>query len=392
MLKIAVVTRYFPSSAEPWQGRSLYQTLRVLVRKADVRVFYSNASYPSLLKPRSRSYDKLDASFSPPDVKVNYYDYPALPVLSRPLNGWSAARALLPAVREFSPDLVFSCFLYPDGYAALKIGKALAVPVVAMSIGSDINRIDDPISAMHTRSVLRGADFVVTVSGDLRSKAITMGASPQKTRAIVNGCDLSVFHVRDRLEARQKLGIDPVAEAVVYLGRMDVKKGLRELVEAATLLRAERPNLHTYMIGEGPDRPVIESAIQAHNAANHIHALPGCAFDDVAVWMAAADLVTLPSYMEGCPNVILEALASGRPVVATRVGGIPEIMNDEYGQLVPPGSPAKLAQALASVLDRSWDEDAISALGSRSWEVVAAELLEIFKSLDSKRLAGSHTR
>ena len=91
MLKIAVVTRYFPSSAEPWQGRSLYQTLRLLAREADVRVFYPNASYPSLLKPRSRNYDKLDASFAPPDVKVSYYNYFALPVVSRPLNGLVAS-------------------------------------------------------------------------------------------------------------------------------------------------------------------------------------------------------------------------------------------------------------------------------------------------------------
>ena len=77
--------------------------------------------------------------------------------------------------------------------------------------------------------------------------------------------------------------------------------------------------------------------------------------------MAAADLVTLPSYMEGCPNVVLEALACGRPVVATNVGGIPEIMSDECGQLVPPRDPSALAQALASVLDRTWDAAAISA-------------------------------
>jgi glycosyltransferase involved in cell wall biosynthesis len=381
LLKIAVVTRYFPSSAEPWQGRSLYQTLRLLAREADVRVFYPNASYPSLLKPRSRNYDKLDASFAPPDVKVSYYNYFALPVVSRPLNGLVASRALLPDVRDFSPDLIFSCFLYPEGYAALRIGRALAVPVVAMSIGSDINRIGDPISAMHTRTVLRETDFLVTVSGDLRNKAVAMGASPEKTRAVVNGCDLSVFHVRDRLEARRKLGIDPAAEAVVYIGRMDVKKGLRELVEAADSLHPARPNLHVYLIGEGPDRPVVESAIQAQNATGSIHALPGCAFDDVAIWMAAANLVVLPSYMEGCPNVVLEALASGRPVVATNVGGIPEIMSDECGRLVSPRSPAELAQALASVLDRTWDARAISAHGSRSWEAVAAELLEIFETL-----------
>src|SRR5664280_3362309 len=101
--------------------------------------------------------------------------------------------------------------------------------------------------------------------------------------------DLSVFHVRNRLEARQKLHIDPAVEAVIYIGRMDVKKGLRELVEAAASLYPQRPKLHVYLIGEGPDRALIESAIETHNAAGYIHALPGCAFDDVAVWMAAAD-------------------------------------------------------------------------------------------------------
>ncbi|MGA2171257.1 MAG: glycosyltransferase [Terracidiphilus sp.] len=392
MLKIAVVTRYFPSSAEPWQGRSAYQTLCVLAREADVLVFYPNAAYPSLLKPRSRTYDNLDASYSPPDVKANYYDYPALPLVSRPLNGWMAARVLLPHVRGFAPDLIFSCFLYPDGYAALKIGKVLSVPVVAMSIGSDINRIGDPISALHTRTVLREVDFLVTVSDDLRKKAVVMGAPPEKTRAILSGCDLSVFHVRDRLEARQKLHIDPATEAVVYIGRMDAKKGLRELVEAAASLRLLRPDLHVYMVGEGPDRPLIESAIQANNAASYIHALPECTFDDVAVWMAAANLVTLPSYMEGCPNVVLEALACGRPVVATNVGGIPEIMSDECGRLVPPREPAELAQALASVLDRTWNAMAISAHWSRSWSAVAAELLEIFESLVSIRQAPVHAQ
>ena len=78
--------------------------------------------------------------------------------------------------------------------------------------------------------------------------------------------------------------------------------------------------------------------------------------------MAAANLITLPSYMEGCPNVVLEALASGRPVVATNVGGIPEILSKECGELVPPRDAAALAKALASVLDRSWDAGAISAL------------------------------
>ena len=309
MLKIAVVTAHFPSSAQPTHGKPAYQTLRVLSKSSDVQVFYPHAVYPSLLKPRSRIYDDFDASYNLPGVNAGYYDYPVLPLVSRPFNGWMVARALLPHVRSFAPDLVLSYFLYPDGYAALKIGKALGVPVVAMGVGSDVHNIRDRFSAMHTRTVLREVDFLVAISDDLRKRMVAMGASPEKTRTILSGCDVSVFHPADRLEARRKLHLDPNAEAVVFIGRMDVKKGLRELVEAAVSLHPLRPDLHVYMVGEGADRPLIEGAIQANNAASYIHTLSECAFDDVAVWMAASDLVTLPSYMEGCPNVVLEALA-----------------------------------------------------------------------------------
>lgn len=390
MLRIAVITRYFPSSAEPAQGRSAYQALRVLARRAEVRVFYPNAAYPAVLKPRSRTYSSLDPTYSPEGVNTSYYDYPALPVLSRPLNGWLAARTLLPHVSAFTPDLIFSYFLYPEGCAALKIGKALKIPVVAESIGSDINRIGDPISAMHTRAVLRQTEFVLAVSDDLRKKAVTMGASPEKSRAMVNGCDLEAFKVRDRAETRRKLGIDPAVEAVVYIGRMDTKKGLLELVDAAASLHPVRPNLHVFLVGDGADKGLVQAAIQANRASSYVHVLSGCPFEDVALWMAAADVVTLPSYMEGCPNVVLEALACGRPIVATNVGGIPEIMNNDCGRLVPARDSAALARGLAEVLDGTWDAGAISAKWSRSWETVAAELLTLFESLVSHHRATVH--
>jgi glycosyltransferase involved in cell wall biosynthesis len=212
-----------------------------------------------------------------------------------------------------------------------------------------------------------------------------MGAAEAKTRAIVNGCDTSVFYVRDRGEARQKLSMDSDVEAVVYVGRMDMRKGLRELVQAAVALRARRPRLYVYLVGEGPDKPALAAAIEQDGAGEYIHLLPGCSFDDVALWMAACDLFTLPSYNEGCPNAVLEALACGRPVVATTVGGIPEIMGEACGALVPPRDPVALEQALERVLDSSWDAAAISSSRNRSWGAGAAELMEIFESVIEAR-------
>jgi teichuronic acid biosynthesis glycosyltransferase TuaC len=385
MLRIAVVTHYFPSSIEPWQGRSAYQTLRVLARMTDLHVFCAHPKYPSLLNPRRARKGKLDSTFSPPDVEASYHTFPSLPLVSRPTNGLMAAHVLSSHVRTFAPDLIFSFILYPDSYAGLKIARSLGVPLAAMSIGSDINRIGDSITARLTRTVLREADALLTVSDDLRVKAVAMGAPSERAHAVVNGCDLGVFHPRDRLEARRTLGIDAAAEAVVYIGRTDLRKGLRELVEAAALVRPQRPNLHVYLVGEGPDRSIIQNAIADVKASSYIHVLPPCTFDDVAVWMAAADVATLPSYMEGCPNVVLEALACGRPVVATRVGGIPEIMDDTCGCQVPPRDAQALAQGLSSVLERTWDAAEISASHSRSWDSVAGELLTLFEALVSTR-------
>jgi teichuronic acid biosynthesis glycosyltransferase TuaC len=388
MIRVAAITGHYPCPTRPTDGRTAFQTMREFASRADVQVFHPNAAHPSWLRFSGPTNGNHNTSFSPPPgIKVNYYHYPGLPLISRPINGWVAARALLPHVRNFAPDLILSYFIYPFAFTALQIGKALGVPVVAGGMGSDIHSIGDPISAMHTRTVLRNADFLFTVSHDLRRRAIAMGALPEKTRTILNGCDLSVFHVRNRIDAQQRLHLNQDAETVVYVGRMDVKKGLRELVEAAVALHPKRPGLHVYLVGEGPDRPIIENLIHSNGATNYVHAMPPCGFDEVAIWMAASDVFTLPSYMEGCPNVIVEALASGRPVVATNVGGIPEIMNEDWGQLVPPRNAPALAGALASVLDRPWNAENISTHNSRSWNDAATELLDIFEMLISTRRA-----
>jgi glycosyltransferase involved in cell wall biosynthesis len=284
-------------------------------------------------------------------------------------------------VRAFQPDIIFGIFLYPAGYTALKIGKKVAVPVVVKAVGSDLHSIGDCVSAAHTRTVLKQADFVVTASEDLRRRAIAMGAPDEKCKSNINGCNVAIFRPGDRLKARRRLNLDYDAPSVVYIGRMDERKGLFELVTAAKELHSKRPNLRFYMVGEGPDRNKIVKAIEVVDATGYIKVLPACSPEEVALWMTAADVVTLPSYMEGCPNVVLEALACGRPVVATEVGGIPELMNDTCGRLIPPRDAGALADALNFVLDREWDAGAISARWGRGWDTVAAELLTIFESL-----------
>ena len=376
-LRVAVLTQYFPNSAQPWAGHSAFQTLRPLGHLCDLHVFYPEARYPAWLTPPGARRPALDRTWSPPGVPVTYLPYPLLPVVSRPLNGWLMSTRLLPAIRAFAPDLILNYVVYPDGFAAVRIARALNVPVVLTAIGSDLNRMSDRLVAALTRFTLRHADRTTTVSGDLRRTAIRLGAPADRTRAILNGCDTSVFQPRSRDEARQALSLDPSAEIIVYVGRLDLRKGLVELIEAIAQLRQNRPGARCYIIGDGPDKPILTAAIARHDIAAQVTLIPSCPTQGVAQWMAAADLVTLPSYREGCPNVVLEALAAGRPVVATNVGGIPELMDDTCGRLIPDHDAPALAQALNEVLAQCWNAEAISSRHSRSWQDVAHDLHQL---------------
>ena len=380
-MKVAVLTQYFPSSNVPWGGHSAFQTMRMLARKVDLQVFFPAATYPRLLRPATAPAKPIDPAWQPADVTVTYIPYPVLPVISRPLNGFFMASRLLPHVRRFQPDVILNYVVYPDGYAAVRVGKSLGVPVVLTAIGSDLNRIPDALCAKLTRSSLRQADFTTTVSHDLAKTAARLGAPGDRVQAILNGCDTSIFHPQDRAAARAALGLDPAAQTIVYVGRLDLRKGLIELVDAIAALRFERPGVCCYLVGDGPDKPLIEQAIARTRTEATITFVPPCTTHEVARWMAASDLVTLPSYREGCPNVVVEALAAGRPVVATNVGGVPELMDETCGRLVPAMDAPALSRGLDETLAQPWDAGQIAARHSRSWSDVADDVYAVLARL-----------
>ena len=387
MIKAAVLTQYFPTSVQPWMGHSAYQTLRLLARRMDLHVFYPDAAYPAFLKPKSRAATP-DPDWNPPDLQATYIPYPVLPVISRPLNGLMVAARLESHIRRFQPDVLLNYVVYPDGYAAVRIGRSLGVPTVLTAIGSDLNRIPNRMVGHFTRKALREASFVTAVSHDLARTAVRLGARESTTRAILNGCDTAVFHPQSRQQAREALRLPLDAPIVVYVGRLDLRKGLAELVEAISTLLPSRPGLKTYLAGDGPDGLALRSSIVSQGLTEAVHLVPACPSAQVAQWMAAADLVTLPSYMEGCPNVIIEALSAGRPVVATRVGGIPELMDERSGRLVPPRDSDSLAAALGQVLDATWSADEIAARHQRSWADVADDLYTILEEAIASHSSG----
>lgn len=373
-MRLLIVTSQFPIAGEPNRGRPIHQTVRELSKLADVRVLSPVARYPRWARPRSYLFRASDPAHTLPDCDVRYVEYPALPLLTRPFNGWLCARTLHAPLREFAPDVVLSYWLYPDAFGAMHAARRAGLPLVVGARGSDL-RVRDAVSRRLTRPVLHAAGRILVVSEDLgRVAARDYDADPARIRAIPNGCDATIFHPRDRNKARAALGIDADAELVVYVGRLVPEKGLRELLGAMATLAPQRPKLQLALVGEGPMRAELDAKVAA-DPTLRVH-LPGAQGPhEVARWMAASDLVTLPSYSEGHPNVLVEALACGRPVVATPVGGIPEVVDADCGLLVAARDPVALAAGLRDALERQWDDGALSRRFSRGWDAVAADTL-----------------
>ena len=373
-MRLLIVTSQFPIAGEPNRGRPIHQTVRELSKLADVRVLSPVARYPRWARPRSYLFRASDPAHTLPDCDVRYVEYPALPLLTRPFNGWLCARTLHAPLREFAPDVVLSYWLYPDAFGAMHAARRAGLPLVVGARGSDL-RVRDAVSRRLTRPVLHAAGRILVVSEDLgRVAARDYDADPARIRAIPNGCDATIFHPRDGNEARAALGIDADAELVVYVGRLVPEKGLRELLDAMATLAPQRPKLQLALVGEGPMRAELDAKVAADSTLR-VH-LPGAQGPhEVARWMAASDLVTLPSYSEGHPNVLVEALACGRPVVATPVGGIPEVVDADCGLLVAARDPIALAAGLRDALERQWDDGALSRRFSRGWDAVAADTL-----------------
>ena len=384
-MRIAIVSAFFPSAPAPAVGVPLHAQIPFLKKLAEVRVFCPRAAYPPLrfLQPRRHLYRHASVGYELPGAEATHISFKTFPVIGRALNGLLMGRAVLDEVRKFQPDVIIGYTVYPDGYGALWVGTQLGVPVVLVAIGSDVRYVADRVQLRCVRSALRRSDFVIAVSHELRDRAIDLGADPQRSLAILNGCDTEIFRPMDRAAARTSVGVPLEREEIVFVGRLVPLKGLRELLEALAIVRKSRPQLELTLIGEGPLEPELKERAAKPDLLGCVRFVPASPPEIVAQWIGASNITCLASYSEGCPNVVIESLACGRAVVASNVGGVPELVNSTNGVLIRPRDVPDLARGLLEALERQWDECAIAAKAQRSWMEVAEATIEVCRKVIS---------
>ena len=250
--------------------------------------------------------------------------------------GSLAARSLAEA-RRFRPDVVYAHFLFPAGAAAALAARRAGARLVLTAHGRDVRNIGAiPGVGRATRAAVRRADAVIAVSDFLRRELeAKVPEARGKVFVIDSGVDLDRFRHREPGPLREELGWSGDGPFYLCVGTLDERKNVVRLAEAFSTLEAGS----LVFAGDGPLRHALERRASVRVAGRVPH-------ERVADWIAASDVVCQPSLIEPFGQAVLEALASERPVVATRIGGPAELLTPETGVLVDPGSVESIAAGM----------------------------------------------
>jgi glycosyltransferase involved in cell wall biosynthesis len=272
-------------------------------------------------------------------------------------------------------SLIDAHYVYPDGHAAVLLAERLNVPVVVTARGTDINLFSRmPLIRPMIKYALKHARGVIAVSSALKQRMVELGIDPEKVAVIRNGIDRSIFYQRDKAEARRRLGLGSDSRIIVTVGALVPLKGIDRLIDAMKLLENEK----LYVIGDGPERAKYEKLIAERRLSDRVYLIGSRPHQELAEWYSAADLFCLASSREGCPNVVIESMACGTPVVAADVGGIRELVDGPVcGRVISNVTAASLASEISVSLEAKWDREEIAKrIGERTWSVTAKEIID----------------
>jgi len=350
-MRLLTFSTLYPSSVRPSHGIFVETRLRHLLASGSVQsVVMAPVPWVPLSHQRVghyRAFARTPRQERLHDIEVLHPRYPLLPKV-----GMSTAPFLLAAgcarslhkvlERGYEFDVIDAHYFYPAGVAAMLLGRHFGKPVVITARGSDINLIAQyTIPRKFIIWAARRAAAVAAVSQALKYSLEQLGVDAAKVCVLRNGVDADVFRPLDRDVERARLGID--GRLLISVGNLVELKGNELAIRSLKSL----PDASLFLIGDGPDRRRLESIARETGVGERVRFIGTVAQKDLPRYYSAADALVLASSREGWPNVLLEAMACGTPVVAARVGGTPEVVTSPVaGVLFEP----RTVQALTSAL------------------------------------------
>lgn len=399
--RILVYSSLFPSAAAPTAGTFIRERMFRVAKRLPLVVVAPQPWSPFdwVVRLFRKDFRPMGAGRETMDgVEIYRPRFLCLPGMLKRFDSRLMARFTLGCVRDlqrsFGATIIDAHFAYPDGHAATLLGRRLGLPVTITLRGSKDQRLIGSDCEPGLREALHGADRVFAVSESLRQEvAGPLGLPGERVRVIGNGVDLDKFEPVDRLEARQRLGIEADARVLIGVGNLIELKGFHRVVPLLPALRARFGKLVYLIVGGGTGQGDMSERIVAlarEHGVEDCMRLCGRQPPQALKWYySAADVFALATAYEGWANVLLEAMACGVPVVTTRVGGNAQVVASEsVGTLVDYWDGQAFQEALAAALQRQWDRTAIRAYAqANGWDQRIDALVQEFTAL-----AAQHAR
>ena len=378
-MKILSFSYCFPNAAKPTWGVFVQQRLAALAKLVDLEVVSPWPEFPVFSRLRDGSGQPDDGQWEGLVVHRPRWFY--LPGVLKSLDARFYARGirrwLADLCRHWGPDLLDAHFVWPDGVGVSLLARGMGLPYAITLRGKIYPCLEVPSQRRQCADALRHAAVVISVDSKMASVAQGLGVDRGRIHVIPNGVDTSRFHPRDKSSARRELGLPLDGRLLVTVAHLGPRKGHREAVQALACLPAD---VRLVIVGPDPERGKNDRMLRkkAHKLGldGRVLLVGPQPHEKVPLYFAAADASVLASYREGCPNVVLESLACGTPVVATDVGAVQDIVHPgRNGEIVPARDADALAAGLVRALARNWDARQVAMSTSvRSWDEVARQV------------------
>lgn len=385
-MKILTFSTLYPHAARPSHGIFVETRLRHLLASGEVesRVVAPVPWFPS----RNAQFGEYAVHASAPreeqrhGIRVLHPRYPLLPKIGMTLTPFLLARAVRPVIgrilRGYAFDLIDAHYFYPDGVAAILLGRHFGKPVVITARGTDVNLIPRyRLPRAMIRWAARHAAGIIAVARALKDDLVRLGVPGERIEVLRNGVDLRMFRPVDREAVRRKLKL--TRTTLLSVGHLVPRKAHDLVIQALRWL----PEIDVIIIGEGPERSKLGALARESGVGGRVRFAGTVAQDELRQYYGAADALVLASSREGWANVLLESMACGTPVVASNVGGTAEVVAaPEAGLLLAERTPEAVADAVRRLFSRYPDRGATRRYAEGfSWAETTAGQLRLFSRI-----------
>jgi len=382
-LKVLSFSYCFPNGAKPTWGVFVKQRLVALGRRAELQVVAPVPSFPLIRGFGRQGSERAEGAAD--GLTVHRPSFLCIPVVLKSLDGRLYGRGLrrwlAQLLEEWQPDLLDAHFVWPDGVGVSLLAREVHLPYAITLRGKIYPCLEARSQRRQCAAALQSASAVISVSAPMAAEARELGVRPDRLHVIPNGVDTEMFRPREKPAARKQLSLPESGRLLVTVAHLGARKGHYETIGALPRLPQDvRLVLVGGDRGTGRDERAILELTDRLGVTDRVILAGTQPYERIPLYFSAADASVLASYREGCPNVVLESLACGTPVVATGVGAVPELLSTpDNGRIVPPRDVDALAEAIQEVLDAKWSAESLArAPAVKAWDDVAEEVHGVF--------------